>query len=460
MVLLAVISAAAIFYRILLDHSGEYLTRVYLNTYYGDLMPRLIAEKPFWYFLLPMPDIKGVWATTGFVFIYFLETTIGPHATYLVLTTAATVCFGLGLWLVFRRALPSAVGAGALAFSPFNYSVYLWNGSNNVYVMIAGLGLSFGFFFSYIFYEGRRYQLIAGFFFLVIAALSYECWLDVAAVTVVITPVAIVFARRWGLAGIQGRMLRVAGLVVAVAVVYSAIRVRTLANTAIPGLEFQLIWSQPSLSVAFDDLTYNVVFLFYLAASQILPGFVGTSLAIELAGRLDPALLQRGYQPDLYPLVASHYLHIWLMYAAALFAIVGCATALCLRRALRQGSLISLTVGCIGLALLIGSPTHAILKFVAFNGVPFYAYKSTLGVMIVYLALAYGVDLLARVSSVRGGRVVLVSGLALWLGVVAFTRPAWVNENVLEIWGEPGFFGRGFYPDPWRNLKHLVGMQP
>src|SRR5262245_28410997 len=127
------VAALALLLRVALDQSGEHLTTVYLDSAYHGLMSRLIAEKPFWYFLLPMPDIKGVWATTSFVPLYFLETTIGPNGTFLIASTAAILAFGWFCWVISGSPVMTLVGSAALAFSPFNYSVYLWNGSNNVY---------------------------------------------------------------------------------------------------------------------------------------------------------------------------------------------------------------------------------------------------------------------------------------------------------------------------------------
>lgn len=455
---LAIIVVGALAFRVLLENSGRMLTQVYLERYYSGTMGRLIAEKPFWYFFLPMPDIKGVWATTGFVAIYFLEISIGPHATFLLLVTLMIVGFGIGCWLLFRQVTPSLVGAGAIAFSPFNDSAYLWNGSNNAYVTLAFLMLSTGFFGSFVLEAGRgRRSLIGGAVCLVIAALSYEIWLNAVAILLIIAPFIVLYARRWRPQFNINRFLIVNATAVCLALIYVSLRTQTLRNTAIPGFEFQLIWDHRVSGALFDDFIYNVVFLFYMTILQFLPGFVGTSLVIQGAGRLDPAALQHGYQPDLYPLVASHYLHLWLMYAGIAFGVTAVLTALALRKSLSNGAIALFLSGIFGLALLVGSPTHAILKFVAFNGVPFYAYKTSIGVAIGCLGLATMVARLEDKEPLwrRGA----IAGLVIWLGVVAFTRSYWINENVLEIWGDPGFFANGFYPDPWQNLLKYLGLK-
>lgn len=452
---LTLICVFALAFRMVLETSGQKLTQVYLERYYAGTMSRLIAEKPFWYFLLPMPDIKGIWATTGFIPIYFFEVAIGPHLTFLFLSALAIYCFGVGCWMLFRQVMPSLVGAGSLAFSPFNNSVYLWNGSNNAYITIAFIMLSVGFFGSYVLRDTHRLRnFAAGVLALIIAALSYEIWLNVVIMLLLVTPFIVVFARRWIFDFSISRFMTVVGTVVALAVIYVLIRSRTLSSTAVPGLEFQLIWDHQVPGAFADDFLYNVVFLFYMTISQFLPGSIGTSFAIQGAGKLDPAALQHGYQPDLYALVSSHYLHLWLMYAGIAFGVVAALTAAALRQAIVGGSLGLLLAGVFGLALLAGSPTHAVLKFVAFNGVPFYAYKTSLGVAVGCLGIATLASYLATIGPAwRAMALVMLIG---WLGLVAFTRPYWVNENVREIWGEVGFFANGFYPDPWQNLMQLL----
>lgn len=454
---LVIIAICALAFRVILENSGRMLTQVYLERYYSGTMSRLMAEKPFWYFLLPMPDIKGVWATTGFVAIYFLEISIGPHATFLCLVALMIFGFGIGCWLLFRQVTPSLIGAGAIAFSPFNDSVYLWNGSNNAYVTIAFLMLSVGCFGSYVLDGSRRRSLLYGALCLVIAALSYEIWLNAVAILLIVAPFIVLFAKRWRPEFNVRRFLVVNATVVALAFIYVFLRMQTLRNTAIPGFEFQLIWDHQVYGALFDDFSYNVVFLFYMTILQFLPRFVGTSLVIQGAGRLDPAALQHGYQPDLYPLVASHYLHLWLMYAGIAFGVAAVLTALVLRKSLSNGAIGLFLSGMFGLALLVGSPTHAILKFVAFNGVPFYAYKTSIGVAVGCLGLATFVSRLD--DRQPAWRWTVITGLVVWLGVVAFTRSHWINENVLEIWGESGFFANGFYPDPWQNLLKYLGFR-
>ena len=446
-------------FRYYLDNSGNYLTQIYLERFYQGYMDRLLAEKPFWYFLLPMPEIKGVWATTGFVLIYFLERSLGPNAAFLVLATSATAAFGYGTWLILRRALPSTLAAAALGFSPFNYSVYLWNGSNNCYATIVFLALSFGFFGAYILHEARRVQYVLGAVFLVFGALSYESWLDGAAIMVALTPFIIIFCRRFGHTEVKRRYIRVFGFVLGAAVLYTLVRLSTLHNTAIPGLEFQMVWSHSTLGPLVDDALFNAVFMVYAAVVQFLPGFAGTSLAINEAGSLDIGVLQHGYQPNLYPVVAAHYLNLWLMYAGALVASLCFGAFIWLRRGLTQGSAGALVAGLLCLALLVGSPTHTLLKFVAFNGVAFYSYKVTVGLMVLFLAVAIAIDALDRRLQGPAQRIALVASISAYILLVAFTRPNWANENIREIWGDVGFFANGFYPDPWQNLKALTGMR-
>lgn len=446
-------------FKIFLDNSGTYLTQIYLDRFYQGYMERLLIEKPFWYFLLPMPEIKGVWATTGFVLIYFMEKSIGPHVTFLVLTTFATAAFGYGTWLVLRRALPSTLAAAAFGFSPFNYSVYLWNGSNNCYATIGFLSLSLGFFGAYTLHEGRRAQFALGALFLVLGALSYESWLDGAAIMVALAPFIIIFCRRFGHGELERRYRHVFGFVLTWALVYTLVRLSTLHNTAIPGLEFQMVWSHSTVGPLVDDFLFNAVFMVYAAVVQFLPGFAGTSLAINEAGLLDVAVLQHGYQPNLYPVVAAHYLNLWLMYAGALVASLCFGAFICLRRSLTQGCAGSLVAGLLCLAILVGSPTHTLLKFVAFNGVAFYSYKVTVGLTVLFLTVAIAIDALDRRLHGSAQRIVLVASVSAYILLVAFTRPHWANENILEIWGDVGFFGNGFYPDPWENLKALVGTR-
>jgi hypothetical protein len=454
------IAFTALMFRIYLDQSAQYLKQPYLDRFYAGYMPRLLAEKPFWYFLLPIPEFKGVWATTGFVPIYFLEAWFGSNAAFLLLTTCATLAFGYGCWLISRRILPSAFAAFALAFSPFNYSVYLWNGSNNVYAMIIFLSLATGFFASYVLHEGRRMQLLSGAGFLVLAALSYEAWLGAVAILGVLSWSLLMFLSRHEGRDLSRRYVVVASYVFSMAVIYSLVRMQTLKETAIQGLEFQFVWDHNSFAATFDDLAYHLVFLFYLCISQILPGPVGASLAIYQSGTLDIAALQQGYQPDLYQVVAGHYLNLWLMYAGGAFVGVAVVAATAIRTGMRTGARGPFVAGILLTGVLIGSPTHAMLKFVAFNGVPFYGYKVAIPLMILLFGVGLLIDGVARRISDGRWRLTFLGVAIVYVLVVAFTRPAWVNENVLEVWGAQGFFGNGFYPDPWANLKATMGTLP
>lgn len=439
-------------YRLVLDQSADHLQEIYLERFYRGYMDRLLATKPWWYFLLPMPDIKGVWATTGFVLIYFLERALGPNSAFLLLQAAATAGVGVGTRLATARTTPALVAAGLFAFSPFNYSVYLWNGSNNAYTTVLFLSLAFGCFVHYVVRAPRVGLLLAGTVSLVAGALSYEVWLDAVAVLTIITGPLVVFLRRRGDAARARRCLLVFAITFGLGVLYTVVRLRYLHMTAIPGLEFQLLWTHATIAAMVDDLVFNVVFLAYLALLQFMPGWLGTSAAIHDPGRLDVDVLQSGYVPELYPYVAQHYLNLWMLYAGAAYVAVAAATLWLLRRGFARRHAGFFVGGLFGLAVLIGSPTHALLKFVAFNGVPFYSYKSTVTVWL--LCIGGGLLFAALRERLRGvSRLVAVAVLAGYVLLVAFTRPQWANENIREIWGEAGFFGNGFYPDPWRSLR-------
>jgi hypothetical protein len=452
------VAALALLFRVALDQSGEHLTSVYLDSAYRGLMSRLVAEKPFWYFLLPMPDIKGVWATTSFVPLYFFETTIGPNSTFLIASTAAILAFGWFCWVISGSPVMTLVGSAAFGFSPFNYSVYLWNGSNNVYCTVAFLSLASGAFTHYVLHGRSWLHLFAGGVALVFAALSYEVWLDYVAMLVLAAPFLWRYARRWCRPDLTRRASLVLAVTVGFAVIYVIVRLPALSKTVIPGLELQLLTSYSSIGPIIDDGLYNLIFHFYLAAIQLLPGKAGTSLAISEVGRLNVSQLTQGYQPGLYWLVHTHFLYLWQIYGTALFMVVLFAAVVLLKRAFANGDWERLVLGCLCLALLVGSPTHDLIKFVAFNAVPFYAYKVVVAVMVLHLLFAFlAWRIYERTSNAPWRAAVPVTAL-IYIGWIAFTRPAWANQNILEIWGESGFFGDGFYPDPWLKLLSLLGL--
>lgn len=448
-----------VLFRIYLDDAQQYLDQVYLERYYHNRLDKLFHSHPWWYIFFPVAEIKGTWCTTGFLLLYGLESTIGPFETYLLISALSTIAFGSCVWWCSRSSIATLFAASALAFSPFNYSVYLWNGSNNSYTLIFFLSIAALCQFQVVFRQGDVRWKSASIFFVVLSAISYEIWLNYVVYLIVAAPIVAYFylyldQRKDVISGLKFVFFST----VSIAALYVAIRWQYLDNTFIPGREAQFLTDYETLGPALDDLIYNIFFYFYLTISQIMPGFVATSAAIYETGTLDIAKLTFGYQPDLYPLVADHFRGIWLIYSAVLFCLCVYVCVFLFRQMRISKSPVALCVLLLLLPALLGSPTHSLLKFVAFNAVPFYSYKVTVGV--VSMCILYGVlaDALLKMRFANHNyvRASLVTLLSMYLAIVAFTRPYWANENIYEIWGEPGFFANGFYPDPWERAKALL----
>lgn len=451
---IALAALIGVLFRVFFDESHKYLTEAYLDRFYPAVMERLIAEKSWTYFLLPVLEFKGTWATTGFIPVYFLEEGLGPNSAYLVLSALATVSFGFACWMLTKRRICAFVASLALALSPFNYHVYLVNGSNNVYPLIVFLSLCCAAYAMYV-RNGGIAAFLAGTMLLVATALSYEIWLNAAAVYLLAVPLCWYFLCRLGKQVEARRLVFIAVAVIAVALAYTVVRGLTLTHTAVPSSEFQFVFSHASASAIVDDLVFHAVFLFYLTLVQLFPGPIGTSLTIFSSGALDTSKLQSGYLPDLYPIVDNHYLNMWMIYAGALFALSLIYGILFLRRAFEKSYVCYFVSGLIILGVTAGAPTYVLLKFIPLNVVPLLSYKATIGLLILLFGLGLIVDWIGSRWKVRA-RVGLLAAVVTWVALVAFSRPVWMNETVLAIWGEVGFYDTGFYPDPWARARSLI----
>ena len=149
-VLICVIVAVAILIRHFLDHAPDYLTEHYLMKYHERRVGEDLTNIAAWRYFFPVAEMKGTWSTTGFILIFYLEKAFGIVEAHYLLVASSTVAVAFGALHAFGSRSASVTAAALWAFSPFNYSVYFWSGSNNAYTVVALLCLAIGFFAQYL----------------------------------------------------------------------------------------------------------------------------------------------------------------------------------------------------------------------------------------------------------------------------------------------------------------------
>jgi len=458
---LAVLSALAIFIRHYGDRADQYLTAPYLVSRYGDFVRNELTTLPFWKLFLPLQQIKGTWSTTGFLLNYFLESRLGPVPAHYVLVISSSVAFYALIRYALGSRMVALVGASFLLFSRYNLHIYIAPGSNNTYNLTLFASLS-GIVGLRIWRHGVS-PLRAVLFVLTLIAMAmcYEAWVNVAIAALWIWLAVAVFLWRSGQPGLQPRLAFMGLATFAIMIAYVAIRAQYSHLTFRDGTEAQLLHvhlNRREFSVILDDLLNNVMLNFFMTVTQIFPpGFGHSTHVLNSSGTLDVVAITSGYlksiSNDIDWMMKAHYWTIWRFWAgglvvAALF--LACKWAKKAWFEFDSGALVKL---CLIVPVLLGSPSHSMLKVVHWTTWPHTPYKVSapflflLGLMCVLLSETFAHIARSTVRQVIGGALIAYS-------IICFlVVPRVYNAHIRFAWGEKGLFHQGFYPDAITGLK-------
>ncbi|PCJ69286.1 MAG: hypothetical protein COA62_11740 [Rhodobiaceae bacterium] len=437
------------------------MTEHYLMKYHVRRVGENLVNIPVWRYFFPIVEIKGTWSTTGFILIYYLEKALGIVGAYYLLVVSSTFAVAFAARHVFGSRAAAFSAAVLWAFSPFNYSVYFWSGSNNAYTVVAFLCLAIGFYALYIRQPTASRSFWAGTLFLIMAATAYEVWLNFVVYVVLALPLVYLFARRYADPARTRALLQVSFTTITTGVIYTIIRLYFLSFMTRRGSEAQVIPVLKDFPQAFDDVVNNAFLFFWMGPEAVLPDIFGTSLKILSSGTFSAQSVTHGYLsgerwPNLDWVVQSHYMTMWRFYAGMLFVVFAYLCFRLLQTALRSGDVRRLIAGLLLFAVLLGSPTHNILQFVHFNIWAYYPYKAVIGILFTYGLVAFVVGLLYRRLGTRLQRMALLSGISLYAAMLYVTAPISLNRHIEYMWGDMGFFGHGYYPEPLDNLNEML----
>lgn len=312
---------------------------------------------------------------------------MGSIPTYLLANTlTALVLYAVGL-ATTRSRLFSVSVAVAFSTSTFNYHVYVNSGTNIVYPFIIFGSLALCAQAMYVRSVTPRRRLLtlsAMLLFAVAFALTYESWLDIVPWLVVVSPVAWWYANQRFGSQAGRRYIESVILWLIVAVVYIGIRTNPAnVHTFQPGSEVDLIvtyLNQYSPAPFLDDLVSNVFTFFYAAFSTLLPPGVGESITLLKHSRAEIDGFMQGYHAPANHLVYPHYIYLWRYFAGAAFAMAAVLAWNRARRTLQDADTPAFLLFIGLIALILGSPTHDIIKFRPYNATPFLGYKSVFAV--------------------------------------------------------------------------------
>ncbi len=451
---LVVVNVLALLIRMSWDLAGT-LVHPYMATFFHEQV-LAIAELPWWHILLPLKDFGGRWGPAGFLLINQIETWIGePSAFYLLNSIMVSTGYLLSFF-VFRSYLLSFLAGLALATTTFNYHVYLVSGS----VIMLPL-TTFLFLFSFSQYQYVKAGKNSSFWLTATTitgaafALSYEGWLDfVPLAWIALGTLSWCFwsaARR-----LQAmRCLILVSLSTFMAIVYILVKVAYgLADLHPKGGEADLLItygpSYPALIV--EDMISSFFTFFYTTFSTYLPPeLFSFSVSLWKYGPETVVALQDGYHPQASHLVLYNHLFLWRFYAGFTLALVLIWYWRAARRLANGPTDHDITIFVLLSCLLIGSPTHLIIKWRPMHAAPFLGYQVYLSVMGLTLLIAYMATTATETYKKwrRPWGMVVPALVALDLLYCAYARP-----SIMATMSSQTFLGR--YSDPRVNFPEWL----
>jgi hypothetical protein len=437
-----------------LDGAGRFINYIYLEQFYPGVPQKLFADLPFYRLLLPLPELNGIWGTTGMLSVYWMERLLSPIASYLLLSSLAIVAVFWATWFALRSQLFSFTVGLCVVFSPFNYAVYSVSGCIVNYLLITFFALTALAHLKLVETGGLHLKwVLLSTVGLICLALSYEAWIAYGIYILLMAPFVLALLRQ------RNRVDAIRSLLFVVAQTLTALLAYVFIRSRYPvtfryGTEADLITHYRSFAPALDDFISNYFTFFYLTLCQLLPPGFGFSATLRAAkGPLTPAQvgsLMGPYHEQYQFLVYPHYLYFWRYAAGVTLTLFLIGVWMAGRRALIQGDLTAAGVVLLAGIVLTSSPGHLLIKFRPYNAAPFLGYKVALSIVALYALFSLLLLRLAEAHRARP-RMVVAIVVAAW-GYVVYLGLSW--PRILSALSAQT--GLGTYPDPLRALRHWL----
>jgi len=409
-----------------------------LTPYGEEQFAVLLANEP-WRLFLPWDQGGGgriAWNPAKSLPVYFLSQYLSPQALFLVLTTIMVAALYWASY-VTTRSLRFALALGLIAaLSTFlNYS-FVYGSLVRNYLLIAYLAFTAAAFVKYIGSEqgSHRAWLTSFYVGLFVVIMSGEWWLNLAIPLIL----GCAFAGVWSTKTEQpllGRRFRLIGLSVLGAVfAYLAVRLQFTSQYTALGFENEMVFTYPSLLIAFEDMVINYMTYLFITLSGVLPSFLTFSPSYVAMGPEAILAEQNGYHAQFTNHVVFSHLTSWRFVAGMMFVGVMMLGWRWLREAWTSRRLETLVPVFLLLIIMTGFATYVPIKMRPMHLTAMLGYKTVISSTALMVLLAW---LVFRSrdwpisDALRNGFVALVMGSVL---IAAFTRPA-THEAGLEAVG-------------------------
>ncbi len=419
-----------------------------------------IAEKAFhdhyqfWKLLLPIPELSGSWTTTDLVLTDFVVHWLGPANTWQLFNGLLIAASFATSWFVFRSAVFSYTFALCMGFGTQLYHVYSVSGGIGAPLLIIYYELVLTCAYAFITARTPRATRWSGAALavsIVLMVMAYEGWLDFlvffCAAAVVLAPAL------WRRDPVALRRLTLTTLtLVGIGAAYVVLKVR-LGYGQAAGTEADVIFNYHHASPMIEDFVSNVLTHLYIAATNFLPPSFLSSTALYSLGAAELVTEQHGYHAPFTFLVPMHYVFLWRYAAGAIAVVVAYGLVKSVRALWAQPSRDSVCASLFLLLMVVGGPTHDLVKIRPMKTVPAVGYHAILGVLGAALLIGFGLMCFERRSGSRVKTVGVTA--AVWMVILygALTRPAMLSHLAAQ-----GGLGEGLYPDPWRAVEMRLGI--
>ena len=441
--------ALEIFLRRSLEHADQHLYAFLPYFYPAGEKLLFHGQVPLWRLFLPLPEFSGAWAGSLIV-THLVEMRIGVANTWYLFNCLMLVGSFVAALLVVDSLAFAFTFAIAMGFgTQFIHAYTVTGGMASPLVTLVWEALLVCSYRVVVAETHRAAWKTAFAVSALVAALTYEGWLDVAAFIIVAAPVFAVLAAGRAPA-VRRRLIGVAIAMLALSLVYVYLKT-SFGNGQTAGSESDVVFNYHLWAPAIEDVVSNIITQLYISVTNFLPAIFLSSTALFTLGADKLVELQAGYHEPYAYLVPMHYVFLW-RYAAGAVALACAYLVVVLGiRTWREPARDRIAVLVSLLLMIMAGSTHALIKIRPMKTMPVLGYHVTVGVIGAAMLIAYGVMVVWRDWRGTGSRVAVTA--CVW-GVIfygALTRPVMLNHMAVDV-GLPGL-----YPNPMNALRVMLG---
>ncbi len=283
--------------------------------------------------------------------------------------------------------------------------------------------------------------------------LSSELWLDFIPAAWIVYPALAWRYKRFGDLARSRKCLLILGLITFLALIYITIKFKFgLDNSfATKGQESDLIFNygEKYILLAFEDFISSYFTLFFtIITTYFPPELFSYSLSSWIYGPEKIVALQEGYHSQATHLVHYNHLFLWRFYAGSFLAIFIMLYFKVISKFISRFSTHDIILFVLMTCILVGSPTHLLVKWRPMLAAPFLGYKCTLSIMSFTLLICYLVTQKAMKFESYCGRMLFLLLASSNFIYCAYARPALLSHMAQESFMPT-------YPDPRKNIPAL-----